>query len=411
MFAQVRTMQKITYCLIYRKAKPFIHKASDSIYFNDHCLVATKSATMKICKLYILLPVALLITISELAAQQASSAGYSEQPFNCITEQLHSNTSTSELFHVNWLNSSIEQVPEIEISFYTPSTIDRQFADASASCSFVITSTTGMPIYRDKDYFPGLKSYSVLYQKSAGSLHSAFRLYISGIRKEMSSENAALLITTDPGNNVKRSGSPFNSRQQGEVPPAFAPSGPFPVSIVSIKAALKKAAVQINWEAREELQLNLYEVERSTDGLHFQTIGLVFPWDNLEASNNYHFTDQHPLPGISYYRLRSINKDSSYSYSAIVPAGAAPLPANCVSVTPNPVKGNIRAVFSGLAKATYTVELRTASGVLQLRKTITIQQADQLEILQPGYAAPGIYWLSIFNQVNHKLGTSRVVIR
>lgn len=248
--------------------------------------------------------------------------------------------------------------------------------------------------------------------------NTSFRLHITDSKENLSGRIAAvetkLILITNllfPVNRyaAHQPGNPGNMSDKASNSPAQSTS--LPVSIVSIKAALKNAAVQINWEAREELNLNLYEVERSTDGANFQTIGLVFPWENPEASSNYRFTDQHPQSGINFYRLRGVDKDGSFKYSVIVQAGNAQLPANPVSIVPNPVKGSIRAVFSGLAKAAYVVELRTVAGTLQLKKTITIQQADQLEILDPGYAAPGIYWLTIFDQQLQKLGSSRVVIQ
>lgn len=377
---------------------------------------------MKIWKVYILLTVALLITINQISAQQAPAIAYTEHSCNSVPEQAVSMISLPEHLHVNWFNISIEQSPEIEISFYAPVVVAQQNANTADTRIPVISSNTGNAGYRDKEYFPaaiqqhatitkGLNTRTIDYQKSTERKEVVFRLPITGTIDKMYYQHTSFLAAFDPENNSNRFSSPANSNKPVETPLVDARPPSIPVSIVSIKAALKKAAVQINWKASEEHHLNLYEVERSTDGVNFQTIGLVFPWDNQEASNNYEFRDQHPLPGINYYRLRSINKDSSFSWSVIVPAGNAPLPVNHISIVPNPVKGNIRAVFSRLPHATYNLELRSVSGSLQLKRTISIQQAEQLEILEPGYAPPGIYWLTIFDHSNQKLGSSRVVIR
>ena len=355
---------------------------------------------MKICKVYILLPVAVLITIHQNSAQQPVPTAYTVHSSNSNHEQPVPMASLPEHLHVNWFNKSIEQVPETAISFYTHSAIHQQNADAADNRISVTTGITGNAGCRFKEYCPvavrqhantskGFKAHTIVYRKSPERKVPEIRLPITGTMQEMDSWY-------------------YNP---GEVTPVDARPPSIPVSIISIKAALKKAAVQVSWEAREEHHLNLYEVERSTDGVNFQTIGLVFPWDNPEASNNYEFRDQHPLPGINYYRLRSINKDSSFTWSAIVPAGNAPRPINHISIMPNPVKGNMRALFSGLPKATYSLELRSVSGTLQLKRTINIQQAEQLEILDPGFAPPGIYWLTLFDHSHQKTGSSRVVIR
>lgn len=184
-----------------------------------------------------------------------------------------------------------------------------------------------------------------------------------------------------------------------------------PVSIVSIKAALKNTAVELSWEVREELNLNVYEVEKSIDGANWNNIGLVFPWDNQQVSNNYKFTDNNPHQGMNFYRLRIVDKDGSFKYSNIVAARTGALPNSSISIAPNPVKGNIRAIFSGLAKGSYMVELRNVAGQLQLMKNINIQQTDQIEFFERGNAAPGIYWLTVFSRDNQKIGTVRVIVQ
>lgn len=184
-----------------------------------------------------------------------------------------------------------------------------------------------------------------------------------------------------------------------------------PVSIVSIKAALKNTAVEVSWEVREELNLNFYEVEKSADGANWTNIGMVFPWDNQQVSNNYRFSDKQPFDGMNFYRLRIVDKDGSFKYSSIVAAKTGALSNSIISIAPNPVKGNIRAIFSGLPKGSYVAELRNIAGQLHLMKNINIQQADQIEFFERGHAAPGIYWLTVYDRHHQKIGTSRVIVQ
>lgn len=184
-----------------------------------------------------------------------------------------------------------------------------------------------------------------------------------------------------------------------------------PVSIVSIKAVLKNTVVELSWDVREELNLNFYEVEKSADGSHFENIGMVFPWDNQQVSNSYRFSDKQPFPGMNFYRLRIVDKDGSTKYSNIVSARTGALSNSSISIAPNPVKGNIRAIFSGLSKGSYMAELRNVAGQLHLMKNINIQQTDQVEFFERGHAAPGIYWLTVYDKDRKKIGTSRVIIQ
>jgi hypothetical protein len=184
-----------------------------------------------------------------------------------------------------------------------------------------------------------------------------------------------------------------------------------PVSIVSIKAVLKNTVVELSWDVREELNLDFYEVQKSADGSQFENIGMVFPWDNQQVSNSYRFNDKQPLPGMNFYRLRIVDKDGSVKYSNIVSARTGAPSNSNISIAPNPVKGNIRAIFSGLSKGSYRAELRNVAGQLHLMKNVNIQQIDQVEFFERGHAAPGIYWLTVYDKEGKKMGTSRVIIQ
>lgn len=341
------------------------------------------------------MPVLLVITAARLHAQNLYNADAARDSKNINMQAAffprQPNTG------LNWFSDSIEQSPEKEISCCSHGTkLQRATGNATAAGR--------MPA-------PLSNRTLVIYQDFIPTAKSLFRIYVTGTCQTGDENNSNSPVYLTEERNSGNIPAKTDSVNRNNASPTGAPVTPTPVSIVSIKAVLKKAAVQLNWEAREELNLNVYEVERSTEGSGFQTIGLVFPWDNQEASNSYRFTDQHPLSGINYYRLRGVDKHGGIQYSGIVSAGTAPLPVKHIAITPNPVKGNIRAVFRGLEKAVYVVELRNISGQLQVRKTINIQQDGQVEILKPGPTPAGIYWLTISDQQQHTLATSRVMVQ
>lgn len=185
-----------------------------------------------------------------------------------------------------------------------------------------------------------------------------------------------------------------------------------PVTLVEFKANKKTNGVELTWDVREESNLNVYEVQRSTDGVHFETIALVFPWDNGRASNDYHYTDQKPFDGINYYRLNMVDKDGSRKYSTIVSVRIGAALNTQIVIAPNPVKERIRVIFSGLSNGMYRVELRNTNGQLQQSRQITITQREQIEHLDRTAASnAGIYWLTVYDKNNQKIGTSRVIIQ
>ena len=75
----------------------------------------------------------------------------------------------------------------------------------------------------------------------------------------------------------------------------------------------------MNWLSSNEENLNTYQVQRSTDGSNFADLTN----GNMAAKNssnavNYNFTDNNPVSGINYYRLKITDKAGKISFSTIV---------------------------------------------------------------------------------------------
>lgn len=82
----------------------------------------------------------------------------------------------------------------------------------------------------------------------------------------------------------------------------------WPVSISNFKATLTGTAAALSWTSANEVNLKNYEIERSTNGINFQTIGIV---NTIKGDNtkNYHYTDANLLSGNYYYRIKSVDND------------------------------------------------------------------------------------------------------
>jgi hypothetical protein len=75
-----------------------------------------------------------------------------------------------------------------------------------------------------------------------------------------------------------------------------------PVRLVDFKAAKEDDIVNISWLADNEINIEKYEVQRSTDGVTFTTIASVKS-RNSALSSSYNIKDLSAQNGINYYRL------------------------------------------------------------------------------------------------------------
>jgi uncharacterized repeat protein (TIGR03803 family) len=112
-----------------------------------------------------------------------------------------------------------------------------------------------------------------------------------------------------------------------------------PVQWLSFTAQKTGSAVLLQWKtAREENSLR-FEVERSGNGNLFNSIGSITAAGNTASVSAYTFNDHHPAQGTNYYRLKQVDGDGKFSYSATVSVRFGY--AGAVVIGPNPVKDQL----------------------------------------------------------------------
>lgn len=154
------------------------------------------------------------------------------------------------------------------------------------------------------------------------------------------------------GNEISRGGSGgCNSNYPNGNPSYCAPSGGFtgptgfdkggyngtlPVTWLSFTAQNRdNEAVHLEWATASEKDADSFVIERSSNGKDFQLVGSVTASGTSNVRHDYNFTDPHPLIGRSYYRLRQVDFDGTFSYSEIRAVKVDG--RKTISVYPNPI--------------------------------------------------------------------------
>ncbi|MCW3081047.1 T9SS type A sorting domain-containing protein, partial [Segetibacter sp.] len=142
-----------------------------------------------------------------------------------------------------------------------------------------------------------------------------------------------------------------------------------PVQLTSLKATQVDKEVLVQWNATSELNLDRYEVERSTDGRQFRVIGTV-PAKGNAVSSDYEFFDKTPFSEDNYYRIKSIDKSGEIRFSNVVYVKFI-TNNGTLNVYPNPIiSNNIFIQSNNLAKGEYVVSLLTSTGQTIFTKVI-----------------------------------------
>ena len=90
---------------------------------------------------------------------------------------------------------------------------------------------------------------------------------------------------------------------------------PLPVELIFFNAQLNKNVVDLTWTTLSEMSSNYFTIERSSDAIHFTEILKVDAAGNSNHRIDYKTIDEHPLQGVSYYRLKQTNLDGTVSDS------------------------------------------------------------------------------------------------
>jgi hypothetical protein len=182
-----------------------------------------------------------------------------------------------------------------------------------------------------------------------------------------------------------------------------------PVELIEFSGKAVNKTTALKWTSEAEVNLNVYELQKSKDGVNFSAIAIAFAKGNQR--NNYEYADMHPFDGTNFYRLKMIDIDGTYTYSKVVIINFGDIKASYVTVAPNPAKTNINLQMTALEQGAYTVEITNSIGQVQLAKKINVTQYNQKETI-PCTAGMnnGIYYLSIYDVKNNRIKSIPVFI-
>lgn len=92
---------------------------------------------------------------------------------------------------------------------------------------------------------------------------------------------------------------------------------PLPIELLNFDAEDQGQKVALNWATKSEKNTNYFNVERSSDGLKWEIISNVKAAENSNSTLYYETEDNAPLYDYSYYRLKIIDMDNSFTYTPI----------------------------------------------------------------------------------------------
>lgn len=159
-----------------------------------------------------------------------------------------------------------------------------------------------------------------------------------------------------------------------------------PVTLLDFTAQKQNNLSLLQWQTTNETNNSYFDIERSFDSKLFYSIGIKQGLNNASA-NNYSFTDNAPLKGVNYYRLKQVDKDGSFTYSKIVSVNFIN-PASVFAVSPNPANSSVN-IFIPKNNSTSEILLYDIYGKKVLSETIAASIVSKQIYMQR--FASGVY--------------------
>lgn len=177
-----------------------------------------------------------------------------------------------------------------------------------------------------------------------------------------------------------------------------------PVRLNFFSAAKVNNAVTVKWRTTDESNMSHYTIERSGNGSDFIALTSL-PSQNNPFATDYNYTDNDPIRGVSYYRLKMTGNAGEVRYSAIV---AVQVNDNgSIDLYPTLLSAGQLVNIRGNTNDKLTINFYTHNGqkvasLTTLNKTI---MTDELE------SQKGILYYQVVRENGSMAGTGRIMIQ
>jgi hypothetical protein len=136
-----------------------------------------------------------------------------------------------------------------------------------------------------------------------------------------------------------------------------------PLQLLSFTAQTKEQSVIVNWTSAREENFSGYELERSVDGTQWNKLAFVPGNANITSTTKqYTFTDNNTVAGHSYYRLKMVDIDGSFTYSKLLSVKISN-ETKSVQSYPNPFSQSASIAFQLPVRSFTTLKVYNAMGV------------------------------------------------
>lgn len=186
-----------------------------------------------------------------------------------------------------------------------------------------------------------------------------------------------------------------------------------PVELLSFSGKHQQEKIELKWTTTSEYNTKEFIIERSLNGFDFEQIGSVVATGFSNQTLNYNFIDENILQNTTYYyRLKTIDFDSSFSHSPIIILSNRQINTNIIRYFPNPFTENLSIQLQIPDDKNISINLYNNLGKSLFNKKYFINNGISiLHLNELNDLAKGVYLLQIIDDKNSALISTQKVIK
>lgn len=177
-----------------------------------------------------------------------------------------------------------------------------------------------------------------------------------------------------------------------------------PIELIQFELENMENKIAINWSTTSEKNTDYFLVERSGDGMNWKKIVKEKAAENSATIVYYEKSDEAPLSGVSYYRLKIVDRDSAFTYSEIRSVERIKKEPH-VMLFPNPSKGIVTIEYESY---TVSYEIYDVNGK-KMKPHINENLQNKIS-LDFSNLQKGMYFINIYTSENNQYVYNKVMI-
>ncbi len=170
------------------------------------------------------------------------------------------------------------------------------------------------------------------------------------------------------------------------------------INLVQFIGEADKCDAILEWITFSESNIDRFEIERSTNGFNFYTVGEVLAAGTSMEMNRYLYKDVE-TGHLSYYRLKIVSYDERISYSEVILVeGDCTEEVYIERLFPNPVKTSLNADLQFDSNQIATVIITNVAGHIFMFKEYDFAKGLNSIVFDVNDFPSGFYFLQIMNE-------------